>query len=218
MNYCYTLQQFLPSKSYGPSFTNCSVPVSVLHHAVDNNILPVAWFFSKSFVFMAWQSVVGHGLLIFEASWSHWVRHVTLSRISVDEWSAQCNLYLTTHNTHKRRPCTSLAGLKTTFQARKWLIFYNIEYQFIPDRELVNRMIPDVLTDDEDSEPVDHSAYICYYFDHCLCFLIVWRSAQTTWGTHSALAPERRKNFQNMFRALSCTQGPIKLFTQLHTQ
>ena len=190
----------------------------MLHHAVDNYILPIAWFFSKSFVFMAWQSVVGHGLFIFEASWSHWVRHVTLSRISVDEWSAQCNLYLTTHNTHKRRPCTSLAGLKTTFQARKWLIFYNIEYQFIPDRELVNRMIPDVLTDDEDSEPVDHSAYICYYFDHCLCFLIVWRSAQTTWGTHSALAPERRKNFQNMFRALSCTQGPIKLFTQLHTQ
>jgi hypothetical protein len=105
-------------------------------------------------------------------------------------------------------------------QASSWL-FYSTKYQFIPDRELVNRMIPDdVLPDVEGSEPcwsLDiHLLLLC---SRSLCFLIVWSSAQSTSGTDSALAPERLqlRNFQYMFTALSCRQDPIKLFTQLHT-
>jgi hypothetical protein len=47
----------------------------------------------------------------------------------------------------------------------------------------------------------------------------MWRSAQTTTGTDSVLAPEKPqlKNFQYIFTALLCRQDPIKLFTQLHT-
>jgi hypothetical protein len=50
---------------------------------------------------MAQQTLVGQGLLIIEASRSHSVKHATLSRISLDEWSARRrDFYLTTRNTH----------------------------------------------------------------------------------------------------------------------
>jgi len=38
---------------------------------------------------MARESPVGHGLLIVQASRSHSVRHTTLSRTPLDEWSAR---------------------------------------------------------------------------------------------------------------------------------
>jgi hypothetical protein len=38
---------------------------------------------------MAQLPLVGHGLLIIEASWSHAVRHTTLGRAPLDEWSAR---------------------------------------------------------------------------------------------------------------------------------
>ena len=45
----------------------------------------------------------GQDLLIIEASRSHSVKHATLGRTPLDEWSAwRRDLYLTTHNTHKR--------------------------------------------------------------------------------------------------------------------
>jgi hypothetical protein len=57
----------------------------------------------KFFLSMAQQPLVGQGLFITEASRSHSFRHTTLSRISLDEWSARRrDLYLTKHNTHKR--------------------------------------------------------------------------------------------------------------------
>jgi len=49
--------------------------------------------------FMARQPLVDQGLLIVKASRSHWVRHTTLGRTPLDEWSARRrDLYLTTHN------------------------------------------------------------------------------------------------------------------------
>ena len=34
------------------------------------------------------------------------IRHATVGRTPLDEWSARCrDLYLTTHNNHKRHPC-----------------------------------------------------------------------------------------------------------------
>jgi len=42
-------------------------------------------------------------LITFKASWSYSVWHITLSRNPLDKWSAwHTDLYLTTHNTHKR--------------------------------------------------------------------------------------------------------------------
>ena len=55
---------------------------------------------------MAQQLLVGQGLLIIEASRSLSLSfiHMTLGSISLDEWSARCSdVYLTTHNTHKRQ-------------------------------------------------------------------------------------------------------------------
>jgi len=45
-------------------------------------------------------------------------RHTTLGRIPLDEWSARRrDLYLTTHNTHKRQTCILLVGFAPTIPA-----------------------------------------------------------------------------------------------------
>ena len=45
-------------------------------------------------------------------------QHTTLSRTSLDEWSARrSHLYQTTHNTHKKQTSTSLAGFEPTIRA-----------------------------------------------------------------------------------------------------
>ena len=156
-----------------------------------------------------------------EASWSHWVRHTTLGRISPDEWSVQCrDISTKQHTTYKRdgHSCP-LHISKPHSEQLSSLIFDSTE--FIPDSELLNRMIPDdVLLDDEDSEHFwSLFTHLLLLWSCCLCFLILWRSAQTTSGTDSALTPERPqlRNFQYMFTALLCRQDAIKLFTQLHT-
>jgi len=60
---------------------------------------------------MARQPLVGQGLII-EASRSHSFRHATLGRTPLDKWSARRrDLYMTTHNTHKRHPCPG--GIRT---------------------------------------------------------------------------------------------------------
>jgi hypothetical protein len=52
------------------------------------------------------------GLLIIEASRSHTQTH-TLGRTPLDEWSAhRRDLYLTTHNTHKRQTSMPSAGFE----------------------------------------------------------------------------------------------------------
>jgi hypothetical protein len=67
---------------------------------------------------MAQQSLVGQGCLIVEASPSHWIGHATLGRTSLDEWSARRrDLYLTTHNTHKRQTSMPPVGFEPTIPA-----------------------------------------------------------------------------------------------------
>ena len=62
---------------------------------------------------MAQQPVVGHDLLIIEASQWHW--HTTLDRTHLDKWSARHTD--TTHNTHKRQTSMSPTGFEPTIQA-----------------------------------------------------------------------------------------------------
>jgi hypothetical protein len=63
---------------------------------------------------MARQPLGGVGRLIFEASRSH-IRHTTLSRTPLDELPARRrNLYLTTHNTHKRQTPMPPVGFEPT--------------------------------------------------------------------------------------------------------
>jgi hypothetical protein len=66
---------------------------------------------------MAQQLLLGQGLLIIEASRSHF-RHTTFGRTALDEWSARCrDLYLTTHNTHKRQTSMPPTGSEPTIPA-----------------------------------------------------------------------------------------------------
>jgi len=62
---------------------------------------------------MAQHPPVGQGLLIFKDSSSHSLRHTTLSRNLLDEWSARrTDLYLTTCNTHKTDTSMFPAGFE----------------------------------------------------------------------------------------------------------
>jgi len=62
---------------------------------------------------MAQQPLVSHGLLIIRAARSHSVRHTTLGRNPLDEWSARSReLYLTTPNTHKQKTSVPPAGFE----------------------------------------------------------------------------------------------------------
>jgi hypothetical protein len=62
---------------------------------------------------MAQQPLVGQGLLSIEASRSH--SHTPLGRTPLEEWSAQRkDLYLTTHNTHKRQTSMPPAEFEPT--------------------------------------------------------------------------------------------------------
>ena len=63
--------------------------------------------------YLAQQPIVGQVLPIIKASRSHSVRHVTLGRTPLDEWSARHrDLYLVTHNTHRRQTSMHLAGFE----------------------------------------------------------------------------------------------------------
>jgi hypothetical protein len=69
---------------------------------------------------MAQQPLVGQGLFNIEASLSHSFRHTTLDRIPLDEWSARRrDLYLTTHNIHKRQTSITSAGFEPAIPASK---------------------------------------------------------------------------------------------------
>jgi hypothetical protein len=48
----------------------------------------------------------------------HTLRHTTVGRTPLDEWSARrTDLYLTTHNTHNRQTSIPPVGFKTTISA-----------------------------------------------------------------------------------------------------
>jgi hypothetical protein len=84
-----------------------------------------AWSLLKVFVFsMAQQPLVGQGRrLIVEASRSHAVKHATLCRTPLDEWSARHrDIYLRTHNTHKRQTSMPLAIFEPTIPASQRLL------------------------------------------------------------------------------------------------
>jgi hypothetical protein len=73
-----------------------------------------------SIFFHGTAALSGPGLLIIQAACSHSVRHTTLGRTSVGEWSAQCrDFYLTTHSTHKRQTSMPLGGFEPTIPANE---------------------------------------------------------------------------------------------------
>jgi hypothetical protein len=67
---------------------------------------------------LAQQPLVGQNPLIIKISQSHSVRHTTLGRTPLDEWSAQRrDLYLKTHNTLKRQTSLRPAGFESAIPA-----------------------------------------------------------------------------------------------------
>ena len=72
-------------------------------------------------IFLWLWPIVGHGLLILRFL-HHTQRHTTVSRTSLDEWSAHYrDLYLTAHNSHKRQMSMLQVGFKPTISAgERW--------------------------------------------------------------------------------------------------
>ena len=69
-------------------------------------------------LFYASTTLVAPGVLLVEVPRPHCVRHTKFDRIPVDEWSAQRrDLYMTTHNTHKRQTFMPPEGFEPAIQA-----------------------------------------------------------------------------------------------------
>jgi hypothetical protein len=83
-----------------------------------NNLTKVTYGIPRKSIFLiAWLPLVAKALLIVESSRSH-SRHTTLGRTPLDEWSARRrDLYLTTHNTHKRQTSMPPAGFESAIPA-----------------------------------------------------------------------------------------------------
>jgi hypothetical protein len=90
------VENFLPL----PGFESWTKPVSVVTIPTELSRLILSFFF---FLYVS-TALYGPGPPRFvEVSRSH-IRHTTLGRTPLDEWSARRrDLYLTTHNTHKRQ-------------------------------------------------------------------------------------------------------------------
>jgi hypothetical protein len=69
----------------------------------------------SSFFLMARQPYMGLGLLVSSRFHDHTDRHTTLGKTPLDEGPARRrDLYLTSHNTHKRQTSTPPVGLEPT--------------------------------------------------------------------------------------------------------
>jgi hypothetical protein len=88
----------------------------IRHHNYHNNKIAMVKgsllrlkIIRNFFFTMAQQPLIGQGLLIIMIT----LRHTTIGRTPLDEWSAgRRELYLTTHNTHKRHIHTT-GGIRT---------------------------------------------------------------------------------------------------------
>ena len=70
------------------------------------------------FFFVALRPNAGRGLHIHEVSRTQTQRRTTVGRTPLDEWSARRrDLYLTTHNTHKRKASMPPVGFEPTISA-----------------------------------------------------------------------------------------------------
>jgi hypothetical protein len=78
-----------------------------LYSKLYNSVITFLLIYSAIYTFfpMARQPLGGLGLLIFRGfTITHIFRHTTLGRTPLDEWSTRRrDLYLTTHNNHKRQ-------------------------------------------------------------------------------------------------------------------
>jgi hypothetical protein len=76
----------------------------------SRNLIIQLLFFS-----MAQQPLFGCLGLLISRFHNHPLRHITLGRTPLDEWPARRrDLYLTTHNTHKRQTSMPPVGFETT--------------------------------------------------------------------------------------------------------
>jgi len=73
----------------------------------------VRHLFEYRFIFHGSKFLLGLGLLLFDFSRSHLMRHSTIGMNPPDEcWVRFRDLYLTTHNTHKRKISMPLAAFE----------------------------------------------------------------------------------------------------------
>jgi len=98
----------------------------------QSKVSPLICLFSRRYnpLWLYFHSpVAGFSLLVFEVSWSHTKRRATVGRTPLDECSIRRrDLYLTTHNIHKRQTSMPPVGF---FFFVKWSIYcrQNLRYR-----------------------------------------------------------------------------------------
>jgi hypothetical protein len=105
------------------NWTPCNTPHGICTSPVSISVSPAQkeHLFSKNswfhFLFLGAQPIVGQGLLVTATSISHSIIHTTLGRVPLDERSARRrDLYLTTHNTHKKETSMTPVGFDPQYQ------------------------------------------------------------------------------------------------------
>jgi len=77
---------------------------------------------------MAQQALVGQGLLCIEDSWRNSVRHNTLGRAPLYQWSARRrDVYVTKLNTHNRQTSTPPVAFEPTIPGNEWPQTYALD-------------------------------------------------------------------------------------------
>jgi hypothetical protein len=115
----------MQSPYWGPKNITCHCIEFIHPGCVAHGIL--APWLKQNFVFyypvffMAQGPLVGQGLLIIDVSRWHSFRHTALRRTPLDErWARHRDLYLTTHNNHKRQTSMPPVAFKSKIPAREW--------------------------------------------------------------------------------------------------
>jgi len=107
--------------------TSETISLVMLFHFALNRYLHLSKQLKNSasqtlqYLFMVQQPLVGQDLL-HNRGFMITLRHTTLGRTPLDEWSARRrDLYLTIHDTHKRQTLMPAVGFKTAIPASKQL-------------------------------------------------------------------------------------------------
>ena len=93
---------------------------AVLRHVWHGRFVTLITEWDPIIFLMARQPLLGLGFL-YDVSRGHSIRHITLGRTPLDNGLVRhIDLYLTTHNTHKRQTFMSPAGFEPAKPAGVW--------------------------------------------------------------------------------------------------
>jgi hypothetical protein len=160
--------------------------------------------------------------VVWTANWPpHWrgstitLRLITLVRIPLDKWSARRrDLYLTTHNTHKRQSSTPPEGLEPAIPASWRPQTHALHLRGHWDRQWIR--VFDVIITVTCSTVCTYVVLLCWYVSvSFLCFYrmqTAWCRGLKTWITEDSAKVCCTACHRSGTRSISCSNATWQLF------